>query len=96
MGARHAVEHCHLTFCRLLCAGADRADSAIQEGCNLRFFFGSVRYSEDLDLDVRRVPPRTLRGRVDKLLASPALLGPLRSAGIQVGAASAPKQTDPT
>jgi len=96
MTPRLAVEHFHLSFCRLLCAGPDRNDFAIKGGCNLRFFFGSVRYSEDLDLDVRRVPPRTLRGRVDKLLESPALLGPLRSAGISVANVSAPKQTDTT
>ncbi len=96
MHSRHAVERFHLTFCRLLCAGADRGDFAIKGGCNLRFFFGSVRYSEDLDLDVQRVPPRTLRGRVDKLLSGAALTGPLRAAGIEIVAVSAPKQTDTT
>lgn len=93
---RHAIEHFHLVFCRLLCAGPDRADFSIKGGCNLRFFFGSVRYSEDLDLDVQRVPLRTLRGRVDKLLESPQLLNSLRAAGIQVVSMSAPKQTDTT
>mgnify|MGYP003338539853 CR=1 FL=1 len=63
---------------------------------NLRFFFGSVRYSEDLDLDVQRVPTRTLRGRVDGLLESPRFLNPLRAAGIEISSASAPKQTDTT
>lgn len=96
MDARRAVERFHLTFCRLLCAGADRGDFAIKGGCNLRFFFGSVRYSEDLDLDVQRVPTRTLRGRVDKLLTGPALSTPLRAAGIQLASLSAPKQTEIT
>jgi hypothetical protein len=93
---RLAVERFHLTFCRLLCAGADRGDFAIKGGCNLRFFFGSVRYSEDVDLDVQRVPQRTLLGRVNKLLEGPALSTPLRAVGIHVASVSTPKQTETT
>ena len=96
MDPRAAVEHFHLQFLRLLCAGPDKADDAIKGDCNLRFFFGSVRCSEDLDLDVARVPVRTLKGRVDKLLGSPALELPLRARGIRIGASSAPKQTETT
>ena len=96
MTPRAAVEHFHLWVCRLLCAGPDRADFAIKGGCNLRFFFGSVRYSEDLDLDVQRVPVRTLKGRVEALLEGPALRNALRSRGISVHSLSAPKQTETT
>lgn len=93
---RAAVEYFHLTVCRLLCAGPDRADVALRGGCNLRFFYGSVRCSEDLDLDVQRVPVRTLKGRVEGLLQGPALLNALRSRGISVHSVSAPKQTETT
>src|SRR4051812_48990794 len=96
MDPRTAIEAVHVHFARLLCAGADRRDFAIKGGCNLRFFFDSPRYSEDLDLDVQRVPVRTLRGRVDKLLGSPALLNALKAQGIAVTDASTPKQTETT
>ena len=50
---RETVELFHLQFVRALGAGPDKAKYAIKGGCNLRFYFGSIRYSEDLDLDVR-------------------------------------------
>ncbi|MBS2020902.1 MAG: nucleotidyl transferase AbiEii/AbiGii toxin family protein [Deltaproteobacteria bacterium] len=92
--ARQAVELFHLTFARLLCAGPEKSDFAIKGGCNLRFFFGSVRYSEDLDFDVQRIPVRTLRGKVDKLLDSTALKLLLEARGVSLGDVSAPKQTE--
>lgn len=39
-----SVESFHLQFARLLCAGPDKDCFAIKGGCNLRFFFESVRY----------------------------------------------------
>lgn len=92
-----AVEFFHLQFARLLCAGPDKDCFAIKGGCNLRFFFESVRYSEDIDLDVTdRVPVHTLKDRVSRILAGPALTLTLRNRGIQVGQISAPKQTETT
>lgn len=96
MDPRSAIEHFHVLFARLLCSGPDRADFAIHGGCNLRFFFGSARYSEDLDLDLRRVPVRTLKGRIDKLLAGPALGMPLKARGIRIVDVSSPMQTETT
>ena len=91
---RQAVELFHLHFVRLLCAGPDKDRFAIKGGCNLRFFFDSPRYSEDIDLDVARIPVHTLKERVAKILAGPALTLPLKSRGIAVAETSAPKQTD--
>jgi len=96
MTIRASIEHFHLLFCRHLLSGPDRADFAIKGGCNLRFFFGSIRYSEDLDLDVQRVPARTLAGRVEKLLASATITSALKSRGISLASTSAPKQTETT
>jgi Nucleotidyl transferase AbiEii toxin, Type IV TA system len=93
---RHTVEHFHLLFLRQLSTGADRTRFAVKGGCNLRFFFGSVRYSEDLDLDVLEMPRGTLKNKVDRLLEAPALLLPLQAQGIAVEDVSAPKQTDTT
>lgn len=93
---RQAVELFHLQFLRLLCAGPDKDRFAIKGGCNLRFFFESVRYSEDIDLDVSRLPVHTLKEKVTKLLAGPALALPLKSRGVAVAEVSAPKQTETT
>jgi hypothetical protein len=93
---RQSIELFHLQFSRQLCAGADRAHFTIKGGCNLRFFFASIRYSEDLDLDVAVLSKGTLKNKVDRLLASPALRLPLKASGLEVVDVSAPKQTDTT
>jgi hypothetical protein len=92
-----AVEFFHLQFARLLCAGPDKDAFAIKGGCNLRFYFESVRYSEDIDLDVSdRVPVHALKDRVARILGGPALALVLRNRGIEVGGVTAPKQTETT
>ncbi len=93
---RQIVELFHLQFVRLICSGPDKDRFAIKGGCNLRFFFESVRYSEDLDLDVTRLPVHTLKEKVAKVLGGPALALPLKSRGIAVVESSAPKQTETT
>ncbi|GAC1395681.1 MAG: hypothetical protein NVSMB68_12690 [Thermoanaerobaculia bacterium] len=93
---RQAIEVFHLHFVRLLCAGPNKNCFAIKGGCNLRFFFESVRYSDDLDLDVTRVPVHALKEKVARILAGPALAFPLRSLGLVVAEISAPKQTGTT
>ena len=94
---REAVELFHLFFLRALFAStADKRLVAVKGGCNLRFFFGSVRYSEDLDLDVKVTARTTLEAKVDRLLASPTLTKPLLSHGVSLGTVSKPKQTDTT
>ncbi|HEY6002577.1 MAG TPA: nucleotidyl transferase AbiEii/AbiGii toxin family protein [Anaeromyxobacter sp.] len=81
---------------RLLCSGSSKSSFAIKGGCNLRFFFESVRYSEDIDLDVAGLPVHALKEKVSGILTGPALSMPLRSRGIAVTAISAPKQTETT
>ena len=93
---RMIVELFHLHVIRLLCSGPDKSRFAIKGGCNLRFFFGSVRYSEDLDLDVAKLPLQTLKEKVTKILEGPALALTLKSRGIVLRETSAPKQTETT
>lgn len=94
---RQATELFHLVFLRALTGkGDDKGLFALKGGCNLRIFFGSPRYSEDLDLDVVVVARGTLRNRVDRLLASPVVTGPLRAANIAIVDVSTPKQSDTT
>lgn len=39
---------------------------ALKGGCNLRFLFGSVRSSEDMDLDVVVLAKETLKNKVGR------------------------------
>lgn len=67
---------------------------AIKGGINLRFYFQSVRFSEDLDLDVMTIAKATLENRVDRLLKSPLLLNPLKARGVLLTDISKPKPTE--
>ena len=94
MTSRQTVELFHLLFIRALFAGlGDKSLIAIKGGVNLQFYFQSVRFSEDLELDVT-MGKGTLTKRVDGLLKSPSLLAPLSARGIRLGDVPKPKQTD--
>ncbi len=78
---------------RLLLSGPDKGAFAIKGGCNLRFFFESPRYSENIDFDVsERVPVHVLKDRMSRLLAGPALTLALRNRGLQLVSVSAPTE----
>ncbi|MCC6900613.1 MAG: nucleotidyl transferase AbiEii/AbiGii toxin family protein [Polyangiaceae bacterium] len=97
IATRAATELFHLVFLRALVAkGEDKARIALKGGCNLRFFFGSIRYSEHIDFDVVVIRRDTLKKKVDALLQSPIVLVPLKARGIEIVETSAPKQTDTT
>jgi predicted nucleotidyltransferase component of viral defense system len=90
------IEQFHLAFLRVLQARFDQSRYVLKGGANLRFFFDSVRYSEDIDLDAHGVEPWALAEKVDKVLASAALTTLLRSGGLAVDDFSKPKQTGTT
>jgi predicted nucleotidyltransferase component of viral defense system len=97
LSARQGVEMFHLVFMRaLLAKGEDKGLIALKGGCNLRFYFSSVRYSEDIDFDVVVIAKGTLKNKVERLLASPLVTAPLKAKGIRLADVSAPKQTDTT
>jgi predicted nucleotidyltransferase component of viral defense system len=92
---RQLVELFHLVFVRALFANvADKALLAVKGGLNMRFYFQSPRFSEDLDLDVMTMSKGTLENRVDRLLASPMITSPLKARGIVIQDISKPKQTN--
>lgn len=94
---RQSIEMFHLVFLRALCAkDADKSLIALKGGCNLRFFFGSIRYSEDIDFDVSTIAKPTLTNKVARLLEGPLVRAPLRAMGIEVIDVTAPKQTETT
>jgi predicted nucleotidyltransferase component of viral defense system len=90
------VECFHLVLLRLLEARVDRSTWVVKGGVNLRAWFGSHRYSEDLDIDVVRGQPHLLRAKVDKLLASSSFANLLATQGLRLERSTKPKQTDTT
>jgi len=89
----------HLEFLRRLAGKIESKTFVVKGGANLRFFFQSVRYSEDLDLDVRDLGVDRLKDIVLQVLGSPGFGDSLRPFGISevrppdIGRA---KQTDTT
>jgi predicted nucleotidyltransferase component of viral defense system len=97
LSARQTIEMFHLVFLRALVAkGEDKSLFVLKGGCNLRFFFGSVRYSEDIDIDASIVATGTLKNKIERLLVAPMVVGSLKSRSIEIVDVSAPKQTDTT
>jgi len=90
------IEIFHLLFLRAFGARVDKALFALKGGCNLRFFFRSVRYSEDMDFDIHTMSVGTLRNNVGRLLEAQSFALALRAQGIEVAGTSLPKQTETT
>ena len=93
---RQAIEIFHLIFVAHLGRRLDKALFAIKGGCNLRFFCGSFRYSEDIDFDFRTMATGTLANNVNTILASPAFKQALRVKQIEIEHVTSAKQTDTT
>ncbi len=83
LSSRVIIEGFHLAFYRLLLRSVPAAKLALKGGCNLRFFFGSLRYSEDMDLDVIDIPVFELRDKVMRVLESGGLASTLRTMGVE-------------
>lgn len=90
------VEQFHLLFLGQLGRGTDKQACVLKGGCNLRFFYRSPRYSEDLDLDVSDLAPHALRERVRGIFASRPFAQILSARGIAVEHTTEQKQTDTT
>jgi len=93
---RQAIEIFHLLFLRSFSSRVDKALFALKGGCNLRFYHRSIRYSEDMDLDIRTMAVGTLRSNVDAVLESDAFRHTLRAQGFEIESTAAPKQTSTT
>lgn len=90
------IEFFHLSFLDQLGRKLDKRLYSLKGGCNLRFFLGSIRYSQDIDLDIKTVGVVTLQKIVNTILASPALGMMLRTLSLQIDRISEPKQTETT
>jgi len=90
------VEQFHLLFLAQLTRRVKPALFVVKGGCNLRFFHQSIRYSEDLDLDLGEIGAGAFKDKVRELLASRPFAQVLEARGIAVERVSEPKQTDTT
>jgi predicted nucleotidyltransferase component of viral defense system len=90
------IEFFHLSFLSRLGRKLDKRLYALKGGCNLRFFLGSIRYSQDIDLDVKIVRAATLQNTVNTILESKELALLLRPLSLEILQVSEPKQTETT
>lgn len=86
----------HIAFLDVLTKRLDPSRFVLKGGANLRFFFGSVRYSEDIDIDITGVPEWRLAEKVDDILVSAPLAALLRAADLGIVESSHPKGTETT
>jgi len=96
MTPKMQVEIFHLLFLRQFSSQTAANLYAVKGGCNLRFFFDSVRYSEDLDIDVVHIQKQTLENKVNKILNSSPFIKLLQEYEINHITVTAPKQTPTT
>lgn len=89
------IEMFHLLFLRALTA--NRQDwFVLKGGANLRYFFDSPRYSNDIDLDFVGREAWQVGQTVDGVLGGHALKTIARQALVDLAEITAPKQTDTT
>jgi len=72
----------HIEFLRWLGRTVKPENYAIKGGVNLRFFFKSFRYSEDMDIDARSMKVFQLQEAVMKILNNRAFQDNLKSFGM--------------
>lgn len=89
------IEIFHLLFLQVLSAHS-RDRFVLQGGANLRYFFGSVRYSNDIDFDVVDKRGGQVERNVDAVLTGRALSVLLGQFDLRVEESTEPKQTDTT
>ncbi|HEX5788679.1 MAG TPA: nucleotidyl transferase AbiEii/AbiGii toxin family protein [Woeseiaceae bacterium] len=95
----HLREAFHFCFLQRLLADSDPGIFVLKGGVNLRFFFQSPRYSEDMDLDVLAGSVATLKKNGYKILEDAAFQRSLQVFGIdriEINDPSRAKHTETT
>jgi hypothetical protein len=90
------VEQFHLLFLAQLGRRVNPSLFVLKGGCNLRFFHKSIRYSEDMDLDLGEIGAQAFRDKVGEVFSSRPFAQILEARGIGIDRVSAPKQTETT
>jgi hypothetical protein len=96
VNALRLTEFFHLTFLEILAVRIDQRGHVLKGGANLRFFYASPRFSEDMDFDAVGIEHWKLREKVDGILTSRPLALLLRTHGLTVREYTTPKQTATT
>ena len=73
----------HLEFLRFFCRKVKAGFYAVKGGSNLRFFFNSIRYSEDMDIDIKTVRVNVVKDTVMNILENKDFGNNLKSFGIE-------------
>ena len=73
----------HLEFLRWFGRKLEAGAYCLKGGVNLRFFFKSIRYSEDIDLDIQKVGIERVKKAVMEILSSRGFSDALKSFGIE-------------
>lgn len=94
--AKQYIELFHLLFLDQLSRKLDKKLYALKGGANLRFYFKSIRYSEDVDLDVKIISKETLRNKINGILQSLPFQQILAARRITIFKINAVKQTTTT
>ncbi len=72
----------HLEFLRRFARKAKAESYAVKGGANFRFFFNSIRYSEDMDIDLKGIRVDTIKNVVMKIFESADFRNTLKSYGV--------------
>jgi predicted nucleotidyltransferase component of viral defense system len=93
---KQSIEFFHLILLSHLGRKLDKQKWTLKGGCNLRFFFRSPRYSDDMDLDVQDVPVDVLREKVNTIISGRPFKTILEVRGIAIEHITEHKQTATT
>jgi predicted nucleotidyltransferase component of viral defense system len=93
---RQYIEIFHLLFLAQLGRKADKKFYALKGGCNMRFFFKSPRYSDDIGLDVQSITVNVLRKKVNNILNSKPFRDILQVREIEIEHITEHKQIETT
>ena len=72
----------HLEFLRWFTRKLEAGRYVLKGGVNLRLFFKSIRYSEDMDIDLAGIRVEKIKKTVIEILAAPGFSDSLQSFGI--------------
>ena len=73
----------HIEFLRWMSRKIKADNYVLKGGTNLRFFFNSIRYSEDMDLDIKGTKVDNLKDLVMTILQAPSFNDNLNPFGIE-------------
>lgn len=90
------LERFHLALLGVLRPRQDRFEFVLKGGGNLRYFHHSVRYSQDIDLDIPVGSVETVQDAVEAAMNSRPLRAILTAGNIEIKSYRAAKQTQTT